>query len=36
VVLSQNPLMTDPALIRDIRVLETFSHGRSVYKAAAD
>ena len=36
VVLSQNPLTTDPTLIRDIRVLETFSHGRSVYKAVED
>ncbi len=32
VILSQNPLTTDPASIRDISVVETISHGRSVFK----
>ena len=36
VVLSQNPLTTEPAQIRDINVVETFSHGRSVFKSKSD
>lgn len=32
VILSQDPLSTEPDLIRDIRVIETISHGRSVYR----
>jgi len=33
VILSQDPLSTEPALIRDISVVETISHGRSVFKS---
>jgi predicted amidohydrolase YtcJ len=36
VVLSQNPLTTEPDLIRDISVVETFSHGRSVFRSKSD
>jgi predicted amidohydrolase YtcJ len=36
VVLSQNPLTTEAAMIQDISVVETFSHGRSVFKAGSD
>ncbi len=32
VILSQNPLKIDSVSIRDIRVVETISHGRSVFK----
>jgi len=32
VILSQDPLSTEPDLIRGIRVIETISHGRSVYR----
>jgi predicted amidohydrolase YtcJ len=31
VIVSNNPLEIDPGKIRDIKVLETFSHGRSIY-----
>jgi predicted amidohydrolase YtcJ len=31
VIVSTNPLQVDPGKIREIRVLETFSHGQSVY-----
>lgn len=31
VILSQDPLETDPADLRDLEVVETISHGRSVY-----
>jgi predicted amidohydrolase YtcJ len=36
VILSQNPLTTEPSLLRDISVVETFSHGRSVFSSEAD
>ncbi len=32
VILGQNPLTTDPAELEHIRILETFSRGRSVYQ----
>lgn len=35
VVLSDNPLMIDPARIRDIEILETFVGGKRVYEAKA-
>ena len=33
VVLSQNPLSLDPERLLDLRIVETISHGRSVYRA---
>lgn len=33
VVLEQNPLKVDPMTIKDIKVLETFKEGTSIYKA---
>ena len=32
VILEMNPLMTDPAELEGIQILETFSRGRSVHK----
>jgi predicted amidohydrolase YtcJ len=34
VVLDRNPLEVKPEDIRDIKVMETFKEGRSVYRAA--
>ena len=36
VVLERNPLTADPRELEDIRVLETFSRGRSVYRRPVD
>ena len=33
VILSQNPLTTDPERLLEVRVVETISHGQSVYRA---
>lgn len=33
VILSQNPLTTDPERLLDLRVVETIAHGQSVYRA---
>lgn len=35
VVLDRNPLTCDPAHIKDIRVVQTFKEGKSVYEAAS-
>jgi predicted amidohydrolase YtcJ len=32
VVLDQNPLKVDPMKIRDVKVVETFKDGKSIYK----
>ena len=32
VILERNPLLSNPGTIKDIAIIETFSHGRSVYK----
>jgi hypothetical protein len=32
VILSGNPLKVDPATIKDIKVLETFKEGQSIYR----
>ena len=36
VILASNPLRSDPALLADIDIEETFSRGRSVYSAPVD
>jgi hypothetical protein len=33
VILDQNPLTVDPMSIKDIKVMETFKEGKSIYKA---
>lgn len=33
VILSQNPLTTDPERLLDLRILQTISHGQTVYRA---
>jgi len=33
VILGANPITSDPNSIKDIPVLETFSRGRSIYRA---
>ena len=35
VILERNPLMVDPATIKDIAVVETIKEGRSIYRRAA-
>jgi len=32
VILSGNPLKVEPMAIKDIKVLETFKEGKSIYK----
>jgi hypothetical protein len=33
VILDKNPLKVDPMTIKDIKVVETFKEGKSIYKA---
>jgi hypothetical protein len=33
VILDKNPLKVDPMTIKDIKVIETFKEGKSIYKA---
>lgn len=36
VILESDPLATDPATLEDIAVIETFSHGRSIYASSGN
>jgi hypothetical protein len=33
VTLDQNPLAVDPQAIKDIKIVETFKEGRTIYRA---